>query len=217
MRNIPLASTVLAVALLAAIPAQAQTVSQNVGDFYVGAGAGASIPFDLNVSGGGVTGHLSFDTGASGSIFGGYHVNDYLAVELQLGYASVDTTNIAASTSFASTNAAVDGTLDTFTAFSNVIVTPLGRSGFSPYFGGGIGVANTRLDISSIGGFSSGQNSNETDFAANGLAGFDYYVTDRLTIGARYQFEWIDLSSSSGASTDGYMTNVITGNLNYRF
>ena len=199
------------------MPAKAQTVSQNVGDFYFGASAGASIPLDLNISGGGISGHLSFDTGPSGSVFGGIHANDYLAVELQLGFASVDTTSIAASTSFVSANTTVNGSLDTVTAFSNVIVTPLGRSNFSPYFGGGLGVANSRLKVNSVGGFSIGQDSNETDFAANGLVGFDYYVTDRLTLGARYQFEWVDLSNSSGFSTDGFMTNVVTGNLNYRF
>lgn len=200
--------------------AQAQMmapVTMNYGRAYVGGTVGVIIPESLHISASGAvvgSSDLTFNAGPAFSGLIGYHLNEYLAVEGELGYASFDEDSFA--------GASVDGHLNTVFGFGNLIVTPWGRSGFSPYIGGGIGFTNFDETVNTIGGVPVNSSASETDFAANFIAGFQMPVAYRWSVGARYRFVWVNASSTTtnGAvsiSQGDFTAHVITANATFHF
>jgi opacity protein-like surface antigen len=221
-------SVIAATLLLLAHQAQAQATrygAVNIGNTYVGASGGVIIPDKLHGNFSGAvagSGDLSFKTGPVGTIFVGYHLDDYLAGELEAGYASFDENNFSGTLNGISGSASIDGKLKTVIGFGNVIVTPFGRSGFYPYFGGGPGVIYFDQTVNSIGGIPVNSSSKETDFAANIVAGVEAAVANGWSIGARYRFVWANTSSSTssgGVTTkqDDFTAHVITANVTLHF
>jgi opacity protein-like surface antigen len=215
-------------AWLAAPSAQAQVMQpamMNYGRAYVGVSGGVVIPDDLHASfGGGLagSGDFSFKAGAAGTGFAGYHFNDLLAAEGEIGVASSDSDKFTGTLNGVAVSAPIDGTLTTVVGFANLIATPLGRSGFSPYIGAGIGFASIDNTINSVNGVGIASSGSETDFAANFIAGFDVAVVDRWRVGARYRFIWINTASSAtsggiNASIDDLTEHVITATATYHF
>lgn len=225
--------------VLSATPVLAQQPrTATWGKFYAGITAGAVIPEDVNLSASGTvggvassaSGKISYKNAAAVSGLVGYHLNDYLAGEAELGYASVDYDHITGSGTVGSVTfsgtATVNGHTDVLTGMVDGIVTPMGRSRISPYVGAGVGFANldSHLDSVSAAGVTQTVNASEseTDFAFNVLAGIDFAVTDSLSLGARYRYLWINTSSSStsaGLTTKSGDTtaHVITANATWRF
>ncbi|HJT06770.1 MAG TPA: outer membrane beta-barrel protein [Stellaceae bacterium] len=210
---IPAAALMVAAFAGLAPKAEAQVLrpaTVNYGRGYVGASAGFVIPSDLHASfGGGFagSGDFSFNTGAAGTGFVGYHFNDMLAGEAELSVASADADKFSGSINGVSIAAPIDGSLTTVMVFANAIYKPLGyRAAFSPYIGGGIGFASIDDSIDTIGGVNVASTGSETDFAANFLVGMDFAVVDRWSIGARYRFVWINTASS--ATSGGVNTSI---------
>ena len=177
--------------------------------FYVGFGAGADfpsdIPFSVHVNAAGlavaVTGHVNLDTSAAGSATFGYRFNDYFATEGEFGYADFGISSINLKVSALGLSKSgkfgLDGDVETFTGFANLVVTPWGHNRFTPYIGGGIGFGNTNTKVKSVsvpglGALPISQSNSETDFAAQAIVGVDFALTSRFDIGARYKFFWID-------------------------
>src|SRR5690242_5562339 len=187
-----------------------QPATMNYGRAYVGASAGFVVPSDLHVNfGGGLagSGDFSFNTGAAGTGFVGYHFNNMLAGEAELSVASADADKFSGTFNGTATSLAVDGSLTTVMVFANAIVKPLGyRAAFSPYIGGGIGFASIDDSINTIGGAGVASTGSETDFAANFLLGADFAIVDRWSVGARYRFVWINTASS--ATAGGINTSI---------
>jgi opacity protein-like surface antigen len=203
-----------------------QPATMNYGRAYAGASAGFVIPGDLHTNfGGGLagSGDFSFKTGAAGTGFVGYHFNDMLAGEAELSVASADADKFSGTINGVSTSLSVGGSLTTVMVFGNAIFKPLGsRAAFSPYIGGGIGFASIDDSIDTVGGVNVASTGSETDFAANFLAGVDFAVVDRWSIGARYRFVWINTSSSASSggintSIDNLTQHIITATATFHF
>jgi opacity protein-like surface antigen len=214
--------------LLLAQEAHAQIAppaTMNFGRAYAGASAGIVIPNDLHTTfGGGIagSGDFSFKAGAAGTGFVGYHFNDFLAGEGELGVASSDTDKFSGTLNGIAISAPIDGSLTTVLGFGNVVATPLGHANFTPYIGGGIGFASVDNTINSIGGVGVASTGRETDFAANLMLGFDFAVVDRWRVGARYRFVWINTASSAtsggiNASIDDLTEHIITATATFHF
>ena len=197
----------------------------NIGNGYVGASGGVIIPDKLHGNFSGAiagSGDLSFKTGPVGTGFVGYHLGDYLAGELEAGYGSFNEDTFSGTLNGVSGSASIKGKLNTIIGFGNVIVTPFGRSGFAPYFGGGLGIAHFDEKVNSIGGIAVNTSSKETDLAANVIVGFEAAVANSWSIGARYRFVWANTSSSTtsgGVTTkqDDFTAHVITANATFHF
>ncbi len=197
----------------------------NVGDAYVGASGGVIIPNKLHGTFSGAitgSGDLSFKAGAVGTGFFGYHLNDYLAVEAQGGFASFDEDSFSGTLSGVSGSASISGRVNTVVGLGNVIVTPFGRSGFAPYFGAGAGYAWFGEKVNSIGGIAVNTTNRDSGMAANGILGFDAVVASRWSIGARYQFLWVNIANtttSNGVTTkqDNFTAHVITVTAAFHF
>lgn len=227
-------------ALLTGTEANAQQIGRptvNIGNWYVGAEAGGIIPDDISyrvsgtVSGvpSSVSGNLSFNAGPEVGGFVGYHFNNYLAGEGDFFYGNFDFDQLTANFSGivkGSAAASVNGSTDTETVLANAIVTPFGRSTFTPYIGGGVGFTNHDSTVNSISALGVtipvNASSSALDLAANAIVGIDWAGSDRWSLGARYRFLWVDLSSvgcpSGGTCSQGSFTaHVVTANATFHF
>jgi opacity protein-like surface antigen len=108
----------------------------------------------------------------------------------------------------------------------NGVVTPFQGLGFSPYVGGGLGFASTHSTVNSLTDGTTtltvDSSDSKTDFAADALAGFDVPVAQGFSLGARYQYLWInsgDTTTDSGVTEkDGnFSANVVTARATFKF
>ena len=180
--------------------------------WFFGIAGGAIVPGNLTATGTvnlglpiTVKADTRFETGFAADGVLGYQINQYLALEGQVGAATFDIKSFNMSVRVlgqsASVKLAADGDVDIYTGFVNAIVTPVGIGRVTPYFGGGIGAANmqTRLNSLSAGDFiiPVGTSDSETDLAAQAIVGVDVKVNPALSFGARYSFMWIDIGESN--------------------
>ena len=211
--------------LLLAGEAHAQIATMYSGKGYFGISAGAIIPQDLHntISGADTASFdISFKTGAAFTGFVGYHVVPQLALEAELGYASADTDTLSGTIDGISGSAPVSGHFNSVLGFVNALWKPLGYRGLSPYVGGGVGFASIDSTLDSIGGIAVGSSTKETDAAAQFIAGIDFPVTDRFSLGGRYRFVWVNSGSTTfdGIDTlkqDDFTAHVIMATGTFRF
>lgn len=237
------AACFFAVVAGAAAGAQAQTVVLPHG-LYASVDAGVIVPQSISLhstaSGFGVTsnfnGNLNLDAGPATGFILGWNVLPYLAVEGNFEYANVGIRSISGtstssglfsgSTAF---NVGLKGNIDAFNGLFNALWRPLGEGnwyGIKPYIGGGVGFSNITETITGASGgaviVSGGGSTSQTDFAANGIVGFDVDVMPSLSLGARYRFLYVNMSTSTTApgvtsSTGDFFGHVITANATWHF
>lgn len=216
------AGTVKAADLLPA-PAEPVTVEAQqvqMGNLYAWIGGGVAILNDLDISTAGVaagvpftaTGTLNYQAGPAFAAGLGYMFNDFVGIEAQLTYARLgfDSLDFAvtAAGATATGTASIDGHTSLWTGLGNVIVTPFGRNRITPYVGGGLGVVHAHTEVDSIaaGGavLRPSVSDRSTDLAASAIAGLDVSVTDRVDIGARYQFFYADTGGNGVDDSMGH-------------
>lgn len=223
---------IAAAAVLALVPLTAKAEQDSNGKFYIGLDGGLVIPGNTSVNLTGTTagsGHFSYKDGYQIGGFLGYHFNDLFSAEGQLAYDRSNFDKLSGTLTggaiIGTGNINVNGNISAFTGFLNGIISPF-HNGFVPYAGGGVGFADARSKISSISfnGVTSAVNSseNQTDFAADGLVGFDIPVGQSLSVGARYQYLWVNsaqTTTSNGITEkDGnFNASIITARLSGKF
>lgn len=238
MKHIAMIAVILAATVTHASAQTTQGGTQDFGNAYFGLSTGVMIPgdtdqkisgtfFGVPVSG---SGKLRFKPGFIVDLRAGYHVNPYLAVEGDLAYARYSYDKVVGQLTAGPlpiSESAFDGHVSNWLGFVNAVVTPLGRSAFTPYVGAGIGFSSyeATVDAISVGGLGRiavSSKTTNTDFATNALAGFDYAVTHTISVGARYRFIWTD--SATSATTGGLTTeagnarhHVVSAMATYRF
>lgn len=202
------------------VPSTAQA-----GEFYAGVHGGIVLPNDTHISASGVatgSGDISYKTGYQFGGFMGYKFTPMLAGEMQIDYSQADYDKLSGTLNGTSGNADINGSISAFTGLANVIVSPVKMGGFAPYLGAGAGMAFAHSEISSIAGVAVGSDNDETDLALDALLGFNYDLSKDLSIGARYQYLWVDSGSSDTASgltlkQDDFTAHILTARLNWKF
>ncbi|MGB0682394.1 MAG: outer membrane beta-barrel protein [Magnetovibrionaceae bacterium] len=197
-------------AFAVASAAQAEMATIEVGEFYVGLGAGGVMPGDTTISSGtqdGVTfngnAEIEYDLGFAVTGAAGYHINDYLAVEAEVGYAQFDHDSFSGSgtitsggtTVSGSASSTLDGTVKTFSGLANLIVSPFGDMALRPYLGAGVGMVAYNEEIDKVGTLSLSYDESDEAFMAAGLVGLDYRFSDQLSMGGQYRYVWADTGS----------------------
>lgn len=217
------------------VSAYASTSPQTAdyGKFYVGLGAGVVVPTNTSVSASGAvngSGNLSYKDDASIMGMAGYHFTDYLTGETELGYSSLDydslSGTIAGGGLTGTGSVHVNGHVNAVVGLANAIVTPLGNSGISPYVGGGIGFASTDSKVNSLssGGVTVADNASnsETNLALDALVGVNFPVAEKFSLGARYQYLWVNSAATYSGSgitqkEGNFGANIITAQATYNF
>ena len=164
-----------------------------------------------------------FEPGVTANFALGHKLNDYFALEVDLGYAYWEYSNIDFSGTITAFNgisqtfvgsASVDGSIQTLSLIPNLIITPMGKSDFSPYIGIGAGGFLWWDEVDSIGTLTINSEESGTDAAANVLAGFNFRVSSSSTFGAKYKYAW---SRSRELNAEDPALHLVTASFRQRF
>ena len=200
--------------------------------FYAGIDVGAISPEVMSAQLTGTlagSGRLSFNAAGAFGGFAGYNFGEHLAAEGEVAWALYDPFKLSGSFAGpggAISSLALNGDFNTVLATANAIYRPLGtKARFAPYLGAGLGFAWLDWSVTAQPGaaFPLDVRGSAVDLAADAMAGVDFALCERLTLGGRYRFLWID--SSGGRLTGGGVTlthgdvhaHVLTATATYRF
>jgi OOP family OmpA-OmpF porin len=196
--------------LIAAANADAQSDK-----WYLDANAGAAIQQDVDIKNGG--GKVVFDTGFRSGLSFGYNFNDSFSAGIETGVIG-NSINSINGTSLSSVGSSAN--IYEIPMLANVIYKIPTKSGFTPYFGVGLGGAATVLNSSNV---PLGFPKSDTDFtfALEGSAGLKYALDKNMELGVAYEFlGTTDHSWSQGGvtfKTDGTMTHAIVATFTWKF
>lgn len=177
------------------------------GPLYGKISGGAIMPETMKDSGTGAK--LSFDTGWTIGGTLGYRVNDWFSVEGELSYLEADMNKA----SVGAVKVGVDGNVHSVLGLVNVNLYPM-RGAFEPYVGLGVGAADSKAKIKSIGGIPVGASASGTDLALQGSLGFNYAVGANTSIGAQYRYLWTD---TGGGGVSDFKTHSLTASVTFGF
>jgi Opacity protein and related surface antigens len=195
--------------------AQADEITSVDGRWYAGIETGLVMVSDIGVSAGvtagGFTitgsGDISFDNGMSVGGIIGHKVNDWVALELEASYLSVDYKDISGSitvsdgTSSVTVSGAetVDGDITAFAGLVNVLLTPkIDDSGtFKPFVGAGLGFLDYDDEVSRIGTTSVTSKESNTAFAYQFKTGMDIAVNENVALGIAYTYSGAETGDSN--------------------
>lgn len=198
---------VLATTALITVPTLANA------EWYVGAGAGLSIGHEADLDSATLGQDAQFDLGwgALGTV--GYGFGNGFRSELELGYRANGIDDISLS-------APTGGDTDLYTVMANVLYDFNHTGPLKPYIGVGAGWAWANMDsVYTVNG--STLDDSDNAFAAQGIAGLSYAVSEQLDVYTQYQYLWvneINTNTTAGAGVDVDLSNsLITAGLRYHF
>jgi opacity protein-like surface antigen len=195
--------------MLATLPASAQDAQRpvlNWDNAYIGFGVGPIIPLDASARLSGTlngSGKLKFNPAAVLGPFVGYKFTDQVAAEAEVDWSLFDPRTLSGSFSGpggAFSEIPLNGYLNTVTGLVNGFYRPLGdEARFSPYLGGGLGFATLLWSATSRpnGTIPLAVKGNSTNLAADAMVGLDYRITNKISLGGRYRFLWINANGDS--------------------
>ena len=224
----------------APLPPQVPATRLQLGDLYLGLGAGAFVPGSPSFSGTGLlgglpvtsNGRLKLNAGPAATIFSSYEFVRHFSIEGQIGYSRTEVDQFAGSFSMpglGSLNGGfpIKGNIQTLAGFANLVFTPLSdRNKIFPYIGAGIGFASSwaNLDSVSVNGAVLPLNTRSaaTSFAIDALIGADYRLSEHGNIGLVYQFSRTNASDlgstrSFAAKTGAFTASIFAALFEYRF
>jgi len=183
-------------AIACAAPVTAQTSSTS--PLYINLDAGASM-YNTKISG--LTDHFDTGWGIDGRI--GHHMNNAFRTELEFGYESANTNQ-----------SGMKGRLSNFDIMANGILDIPTQSSFTPYIGVGAGGARIEADVTAppIPRFDDAG----WTFAYQGLAGADWHLAPRTTLGVRYRYLDAQPVHLAGFKTD-HNSGLASANLKFTF
>ena len=113
---------------------------------------------------------------------------------------------------------ALDGDVNAINGKVNLLFHPFDNKQFTPYIGGGLGLAawEANLDSITFNGSTLTVNGSEdgTDLTAEAIVGLDAAVSDSVTFGGRYTYLWTDTGT---AFTDDVTAHMVKFNVGMKF
>ena len=194
LRNLPIL-VVSSAAFGALLCASAQA-----GDgWYVGLGAGLSLPSDVSVPGNLSVGNsilrgatVQRDNGLRGIAAVGYGWEQHLRLEGEIGFSDPAITSISAG----GTSTPVSGAdLSEVTLFGNLVYDLPLAPDFSLTLGGGLGLGITSLDTGSA-------KSSDSGFAFQTISGLSYHWSDKLDLAFDYRYVRTNSLHYGGGTSD---------------
>jgi len=195
-----LALAVSPFALMAAANAQSSGLPAGM---YVGGGIGATFTddADLDVSGAGFDGEVSFDTGYAGIASIGYKWTNGFRFELEFGGRKNDVDGV-------SPGGSDSGSVNSLSLFGNLLYD-FGWGAFSPYIGAGVGGVHVNAsNYRGPGGLVVDDSDNV--FGVQGIAGIGYMIAPDIQLFADYRYLYADdpdLKTNAGVDAQSEYTN----------
>jgi OmpA-OmpF porin, OOP family len=185
--------SVSSLAFLAALAVSSTAFAQEQPTgLYIGGGIGASMPSDAKISGPGVNTDAELDKFVAAMATLGYSYSNNLRSEIELSWRKNDVGSVGTSNG--------SGDVTTWTPMMNLMYDFKGLGAWTPYIGGGIGLAHIDIDGARPVD-SSTMSGDEWAFAYQGIAGVGYQMTDNLGLFADYRY--LDTSEANFKTAAG--------------
>ena len=167
-------------------------------------------------------GEFSFDPGMFVSGVLGVSLSKFASLESELSYSKVAYDEIkgdvevfgGGSYTVVDVSGDVDGEVSRFSLSANLILAPVGKQDFSPYFGLGAGIVDIEDRIDEIDTLVVSGKESYSRLMASFIAGFDYGVTGDFDIGLRYRYLWAD---TGGKGINDATAHALTASLKILF
>lgn len=204
-KNLLATCAIAALALFAAKAQAADVTAPEDNSFYVSLFGGASFLHDVDFDF--YDGDYTVETKA-GYILGGalgMRVWDPLRAEVELSYARWSVDDATADYGFGDVDAEGRGHLSATYLLGNLWYDFESDSSFTPYLGGGAGVAFVSPDVTFFGSDSFGLQNGEAGFAFQLGGGVKFGLTDNIALDIGYRFKGI-LDTDFDSSENGPFT-----------
>jgi opacity protein-like surface antigen len=202
-----LSPTILCV-LFVVLGAFAQGTDRN--SFYLGIGVGPIIPQSVSAKLTGTiagSGRLKFNASGFVGLVAGYRFSDHFGMEAEGGWTLYDSYNLVGT--FSGSGGPLpgaiplNGDMHTWLGIVNFVYRPRRQSArLAPYFGSGIGAVGLEWLVNSRpgGNIILSLRGGSLSLAADAMAGVDYALSKRFSLGGRYNFVHVvnDIPTISG-------------------
>jgi|SRR3989339_572860 len=187
---------ILAAAGLLSSAALASTTNTNnlLNHLYVNGNLG------LNMIGGAKN---DYDTGWGLGVAVGRYITPHFRAEGAFNYLRNGTSN-------SSLDETIDAHLNQYVFMANGYYDFNSINGFLPYAGGGLGIDHATSSVSSLGVIHGKVSGEGTNFAIQGIVGFDYPINKNVVLGANYHLMPVFAS-------DTLFNNLINFSITYKF
>jgi outer membrane protein OmpA-like peptidoglycan-associated protein len=203
------AALCLGAALAAGLPLAVQAADKGA---YVGVGIGPNWTRDSDVKGSGIDNTVDFDTGIAAVLSAGWAYGNGVRSEIELGHRRNDVDSITGTTNGV-------GHVRTWSGMVNVLYDFNTNSPFTPYIGGGIGMARVDGQGSAFGTTSVDDTAN--GFAYQGIVGVGYRLNENATVFTDYRYfatRDLDFTTADGRSVDAdYANHTVLVGLRFNF
>lgn len=152
--------------------------SAAAGPVYLGGQAGMFLPIESSVSGGGVSGKLSYEAGMVLAAVAGYRFGNGWRGEAELNYRRVSTDRLTSGAAVTQ----VDSDIWSGGFMTNVYYDFRNRTRVTPYLGGGLGAVLAEFGTASSNGATLWRRDREVSFAYQGIAGFALRIAPRTEL-----------------------------------
>jgi opacity protein-like surface antigen len=177
-------------------------------DMYVELQAGPTFPEDSDLSQGGQSGELTYDTGFNVGGAAGIRFLDVGRAEVALSYRQADTDRLK---QFGSTP--VSGDVGLFTSMANGYIDIPINLPVTPYVGGGIGVGVVMADFRANG---NKVDDDDTQFAYNLMGGLIYQLQEDVAVRVGYRYLATTDAEIQGVDTEVHLHEMVFG-VRYEF
>jgi outer membrane protein OmpA-like peptidoglycan-associated protein/outer membrane protein W len=169
-------------ALAVSSTAFAQDITQPKG-LYLGGGLFGNIHEDGDVGAVGTArSNVEYDNGFGGALTLGYGYTNNLRSEIELSYGQNDVDTVSGATN-------PSGDVSKTSGMLNLLYDFPGMGRFTPYIGGGFGATNVALESgATFAGTRVTTDDDEWTWAAQGIAGVGYQLTENLGMFADYRY-----------------------------
>jgi len=201
---------VLTVAALAVVtgPASSMAAGDN---FYLKGNVGVGMPMDTDITNlpeNAGTATMTFDSGFSGTLAGGYNFALPFRVEAEYLWQKNDLNQLSYNNRFGNFT---EGDLKTQAFMANGFYDVDTGSPWSPYVGAGLGWAKLDLSTPAL-----PFNGNDNVFAYQLMAGVAYAINDQWSVDGQYRFFGTADATINGADFNSHSNNLFVG-VRYNF
>jgi opacity protein-like surface antigen len=180
--------------------------------FYLGIGVGPIIPQSVSSNLTGTiagSGSLQFNASGVVGLVIGYRFIEHFGIEGEGGWTLYDSHDLIGTFSRAGTplpgGIPLNGDMHTWLSMANLVYRPRREDArLAPYFGGGIGAAGLEwlVDSRPGGNIILSLRGGSTSLSVDVMAGLDYALTRRFSLGGRYNFVHVvhDIPAISGGA-----------------
>jgi opacity protein-like surface antigen len=179
-------------------------------EWYVSGSLGLQSLEDSSVTAGGLRGTFKFEDGWAANAAVGYKFLNQFRVEAEGGYSQNDLKSL----SLLGTTVGLSGNVDAYTFSVNGFYDISTGTFATPYLGGGLGFANSRINNLTALGINFGSSSRETDLLWLLEAGVSLKLMDHLSIVPAYRYQQISSDQVINGNTG---THIFKLGLRYSF